>query len=100
MVAVVVAVEGPGVERVAQSRFHCETVIRMFGRMVEGSMKSSASLIRWFRSLYLSGGQILKAMAQVGLLEKSYTWGRMGLLLLLVVLSGVAVVVLVRWKGH
>jgi hypothetical protein len=56
--------------------------------------------MRWFRSVYLSGGQILKAMAQVGLLEKSYTWGRMGLLLLLVVLSDVAVVVLVRWKGH
>jgi hypothetical protein len=30
---------------VAQSRFHCETVIRMLGRTVEGSMKSSVSLM-------------------------------------------------------
>ena len=71
VVAVVVVVEVGGVERVAQSRFHCETVIRMFGRTVEGSRKSSVSLMRWFRSVYLSGGQILKAMAQVGLVEKS-----------------------------
>jgi len=68
------------VERVVWSRFHCETVIRMLGRMVDGSMKSSASLMRRLRSVYLSRGQILKAMAQVGSVEKSCTGAWMELL--------------------
>ena len=58
------------VERVVRSRHHCETVIKRLGRMVAGSTKSSVLLMMTLRSSYLSGGQILKARAQVGSLEK------------------------------
>jgi len=67
------------VERVVRSRHHCETVIKRLGRMVAGSIKSSVLLMRTLRSLYLSGGQMLKAMAQVGSLEKLWTCGWGGL---------------------
>ena len=55
------------------SRLHCETVINRWGRMVEGSAKSSLLLMMVLRSVYLSRGQILKAIAQVGSFEKSWT---------------------------
>jgi len=63
------------VERVVRSRHHCDTVIKRLGRMVAGSTKSSVLFMMTLRSSYLSGGQILKARAQVGSLEKLWTCG-------------------------
>ncbi len=96
MVAVVVVVVVGAVVWVVRLRHHCETVIKMLGRMVVGLMKLSVLLMMWLRSVYLSGGQILKARAQVGLLEKSWTWGWVGLFVSAVVVA----FVVTMWMGH
>ena len=87
------------VEQVVRSRHHCETVIKRFGRMVAGSIKSSVLLMRTLRSLYLSGGQMLKARAQVGSLEKLWTCGWEGSFVLVLALV-VGVVVVSIYVGH
>lgn len=87
------------VERVVRSRHHCDTVIKRLGRMEAGSTKSSVLLMIMLRSSYLSGGQILKARAQVGSLEKLWTCGWEGLFVLVEALV-VGVFVVSVYVGH
>ncbi len=53
------------------SRHHWETVTRMVGRVVCGSVSSGKSLMSLLRSAVREAGQMANARAQAGLEEKS-----------------------------